>query len=72
MSYDHTELECQIANTLLTTSSLGQAVIEVKELDGTVVLKGSVETEQQKLAIEALVREQAGVVEVINQILVSR
>ncbi len=71
MSSDGNDLETQLTNVLLTTDSIGQAVIEVEESEGTVTLIGSVESESNKFAVEALVRQQDGVTEVINNLAIA-
>lgn len=60
-----------IAQALLTHDSIGHAQIVVDELEGTITLKGIVETEQDKFIAESLAHEHAGMVQVINKLRVS-
>ena len=50
-------LERLVSEALLMSDTLGNAVIEVKDNDGTVILKGTVESEQDKLAAEDIARQ---------------
>jgi osmotically-inducible protein OsmY len=61
-------LEELVCEAILITNTISQAVIEIKEEEGIITLKGTVESEQDKLAAEVLVRQQEGVVDVINNL----
>jgi osmotically-inducible protein OsmY len=71
MSTEQCDLESQMATALLTADDLGQAVIEIKDLDGTILLMGVVETEEDRLKVEALAKVQEGVEEVISELRVA-
>jgi osmotically-inducible protein OsmY len=71
MLEDREDLKSLVTNALLTADGFGKVVIEVKDLDGTIMLKGVVESEEDRSSIEALVKEQTGVVDVINDLRVS-
>jgi osmotically-inducible protein OsmY len=60
-----------VAVSLLKSEFLGRAEIEVEESDGIVKLIGIVLSREDKDTIEALVRNQEGVLEVINNLVVS-
>jgi osmotically-inducible protein OsmY len=62
------DLASLVAEAILIADGIGQALIEVIDEDGVITLKGTVESEQAILTAEALAQEQAGVVEVINQL----
>ena len=66
------DLECLVSEALLISDTLGNAVIEVKDNDGIVTLRGTVESEQDKLVAEALARQQEGVVDIVNNLHVLR
>jgi osmotically-inducible protein OsmY len=68
MSSHQNDLKSQVASILLTASDLGRALIELEDQDGTVTLKGRVESEQDRLTIETLTQEQEGVKQVINRL----
>ena len=59
------ELLCE---AILITNAIGQAVIEIKDEEGIITLKGTVESEQDRAAAEVLARRQEGVVDVINRL----
>lgn len=61
-----------VSESLLMGGRLGKAVFEVSDDHGIVTLKGVIESEHYKLAAEALVRQQEGVVKVINKLRVPR
>jgi osmotically-inducible protein OsmY len=62
------DLASLVAEAILIADGIGHALIEVIDEDGVITLKGTVESEQAILTAEALAQEQAGVVEVINQL----
>ena len=68
MSKVEFHLECLVSEAILISDTLGRAVIEVKDDDGIVTLKGTVEFEQDKLFAEELARHQEGVVDVVNNL----
>ena len=69
MSRDESDLEELVSEALLITDNIRQAVIiEIEHDDGVITLKGTVETEQDRVAAEALARQQEGVLEVINRL----
>jgi len=72
MSKYEFDLECLVSEVLLISDTLGKAVIEVKDNDGIVTLKGTVESEQDKLAAEELARQQQGIVDVVNKLHIMR
>ena len=68
MSTVESNLECLVSEVLLISNTLGNVVIEVKDNDGIVTLKGTVETEQDRLAAENLALQLEGVVDVVNNL----
>jgi osmotically-inducible protein OsmY len=68
MSRSESKVEELVCEAILITNNISQAVIEIKDDDGIITLKGTVESEQDKLAAEALARQQEGVVDVINRL----
>jgi osmotically-inducible protein OsmY len=60
-----------VAASLLKSVFIGRAEIEVEESDGIVKLIGIVSSREDKDIIEALVRDQEGVFQVINNLVVS-
>lgn len=62
------DLASLVAEALLITNRIGQAMIEVEDVEGTITLKGTVASEQDRSTAEALVQEKEGVVQVINQL----
>ena len=68
MSRSESNLEELVSEVLLITDHISQAVIEIKHDDGIIMLKGTVESEQDRLAAEDLARQQEGVVDVINRL----
>lgn len=62
------KLEELLSEALFITDNISQAVIEIKVDEGIITLKGTVESEQDKLSVEALARQQEGVVDVINKL----
>jgi hyperosmotically inducible periplasmic protein len=65
------DLVTVVTAALLAAETLGRAVIEVKELDGIVTLKGIVSSLEAKVIAESITLKQEGVVQVINQLTVS-
>lgn len=57
-----------VSEALLIGDNIGSAIFEVKDDNGIVTLRGTIESEHDKLAAEVLVRKQAGVVKVINKL----
>jgi osmotically-inducible protein OsmY len=68
MSRNGHDLKELVYEAILITDTMSQAVIEIIEEQGIITLKGTVESEQDKLAAEDLVRQQEGVVDVINNL----
>jgi osmotically-inducible protein OsmY len=68
MSISKINTEDLVFEVLLFNDRLGRAIFEVNDADGVITLKGTIESEYDRLAAEALVREQEGVVEVINDL----
>jgi osmotically-inducible protein OsmY len=68
MARSEYNLEELVSEVLLITDTIRQAVIEIKDDEGIITLKGTVESEQDRVAAEALTRQQAGVVDVINNL----
>jgi osmotically-inducible protein OsmY len=68
MARSESNLEELVSEVLLITDTIRQAVIEIKDDEGVITLKGTVESEQDRVAAEALTRQQAGVVDVINHL----
>ncbi len=64
----HTDLDTRVAIAILENAKIGQAVIEVEHLDGSIVLKGNTATEQDRRAAENTAFRQEGVVNVINEL----
>lgn len=71
MSTDQSDLKSQLATALLTAEDLGHVIIEIKDRRGIIRLKGVVESEQDRLSVEALAKGQTGVIDVINELRVS-
>jgi osmotically-inducible protein OsmY len=71
MSIYPSDLKSEFATALLTAEDIGQVIIEIGDLNGTIKLKGVVETEEDKLSVEALAKGQEGVISVINELRVS-
>lgn len=63
---------CLVYEAILISDTLGHAVIEVNDDDGIVTLKGTVESEQDKFVVEESVRHQEGVVDVVNNLNISK
>lgn len=61
-------LECLVSEAILIADTLGSVVIEVRDDDGVVTLKGTVESEQDKVVAEDLARHQEGVLDVVNNL----
>jgi osmotically-inducible protein OsmY len=62
-------IEELVSEAILITGNMGQAVIEIIiEEGGVIILRGTVESEQDRGAAEALARQQEGVVDVINRL----
>jgi osmotically-inducible protein OsmY len=58
-----------VSEAILITDNMGQAVIEIIiEENGVIILRGTVESEQDRAAAEALARQQEGVADVINRL----
>jgi osmotically-inducible protein OsmY len=70
MSRSEINVEALVSEALLFNDSIGSAVIEIEDADGIITLKGTIESEQDRLVAEALARKQEGVVDVINHLLV--
>jgi osmotically-inducible protein OsmY len=68
MSRSESNLEELVSEALLITDDISQAIFEIKHDDGIITLKGTVQSEQDRLAAEALARQQEGVVDVINRL----
>lgn len=68
MTRANNDLKSQLMNALLTANGIGKLSIEIRETDGTVTLIGVVESEEDRFEIEALAKEQLGVVDVINEL----
>jgi len=68
MSGNENNVDDLVYEALLATHDIHHAVIEVVQKEGIVTLKGTVQFEKEKVAAEVLVRQQEGVVEVINQL----
>jgi osmotically-inducible protein OsmY len=68
MPNNEIKVEDLVSAALLTNDRLGRAVIEVKGVNGVITLRGTIESEQHRSAAEVLVREQEGVVQVINKL----
>lgn len=68
MSRSENNSEELVSEALLITDNMSQAVIEIEHDDGIITLKGIVESEEDRLAAEALARAQEGVVYVINRL----
>lgn len=64
-------LECIVSEALLTTDRISQAIFEVEDMNGIITLKGTVASLQDRLTAEVLVRQQSGVVDVINNLWVT-
>jgi osmotically-inducible protein OsmY len=71
MSNNANNLEELVCEAILITNNMSQAVIEIQNDDGIITLKGTVESKQDKVAAEALARQQQGGVDVINRLHVS-
>jgi len=61
-------VEALVSEALLFNDIIGSAVIEIEDVGGIITLKGTIESEQDKLIAEALARQQEGVVDVINDL----
>jgi osmotically-inducible protein OsmY len=68
MARNESNVEELVCEAILITNSISQAVIEIKDDEGIITLKGTVESEQDKLTAETLARQQEGVVDVINRL----
>jgi osmotically-inducible protein OsmY len=68
MSRSESNLEELLSEALFITDRISQAVIEITDDDGIITLKGTVESEQDRLSVEALARQHEGVVDVINKL----
>ena len=68
MTRGESDLEELVSEALLITDNIRQAVIEIEHDEGVITLKGTVETEHDRMAAEALARQQVGVIEVINRL----
>jgi len=68
MSRSESNLEELVSEALLITDDISQAVIEIQHEGRIITLKGTVQSEQDNLAAEAIARQQEGVVEVINNL----
>jgi osmotically-inducible protein OsmY len=61
----------RVSEALLVSNRIGRAIIEVEDAGGIVTLRGMIESERDRLAAEALTRQQQGVIDVINDLEVS-
>ena len=68
MSGNEINAEDLVCEALLMTHEMRQAVIEIEHKEGIIILKGTVQSEKDKLTAEALARQQEGIVEVINKL----
>ena len=68
MSRNESNAEELVSEALLITDNMSQAVIEIQHDEGVITLKGTVESEKDRLAAEDLTRQQDGVVDVINKL----
>lgn len=68
MSRNESNLGDRLSEALLVTDSISQAIIETEQTDGIITLKGTVESQEDRWAAEVLVRQQEGVVDVINNL----
>jgi hyperosmotically inducible protein len=68
MSRSKINIEDLVSEALLFNDRIGSAVIEVEDFNGIITLKGTIESEQDRLFAEALARKQEGVVDVINDL----
>ena len=71
MSGDRNDLVTLVTEALLLADIIGKAVIEVRELEGVITLKGTVLSLEAKVFAETIAQEQDGVVKVVNQLVVS-
>lgn len=70
MPEERVDVGSVVAASFLKSEYIGRAEIEIEESDGTVKLSGIVSSLADKDTIEALVRNQEGVFQVINNIVV--
>jgi osmotically-inducible protein OsmY len=56
----------RVSEALLVSNRIGSAIIEVEDSGGIITLRGIIKSERDRLAAEALARQQQGVVDVIN------
>jgi osmotically-inducible protein OsmY len=68
VSSNENNVEDLVCEALLMTNDISQAVIEIEHKEGIITLKGTVQSEKDKLTAEALARQQEGIVEVINKL----
>ena len=68
MSKSESHLEELVCEALLKTDTISQAVLQVNAQEGIITLKGTVESEQDKLTVEDLARQHEGVVDVVNHL----
>jgi osmotically-inducible protein OsmY len=65
------DVGAQVAVSLLKSPYIGRADFEVEELGGIVTIKGVVSSQESKDYIDALARDQEGVVRLINNLTIS-
>jgi osmotically-inducible protein OsmY len=56
----------RVSEALLVSNRIGSAIIEVEDSGGIITLRGIIKSERDRLAAEAVARQQQGVVDVIN------
>jgi osmotically-inducible protein OsmY len=68
MSKRDSTVEDLVSGILLSDNRIGSAIIEVQGANGIITLRGTIDSVDSKLAAEELVRQQEGVVVVINKL----
>jgi osmotically-inducible protein OsmY len=68
MSGTTISVQQRVSEALLISSRIGSAIIEVEDAGGIVTLNGTIKSERDRLAAEAITRQQSGVVDVINNL----
>jgi len=68
MSRNENNLQDLVCEALLVKGDISQAVIEIEDNEGIITLKGTVLSEEDRWAAEALARQQEGIVNVINKL----
>ena len=71
MSGSASNVRQRVSEVLLVSKRIGSAIIEVEDAGGVITLRGTIQSEKDRLAAEALTRQQQGVVDVINNLEVS-